>query len=145
MGGTMKAGDYLAAYGHFRAGLEGHTRLPFLEGRLRHAGPCLIRGVLIDLGAYPGLLAGEGEVIGDLFEILDPTVEGPLDAYEDYDPADERPFDPAAGTGSRYLRRRIDLISPKSMTAWVYVWNVPSAPGTPIASGDWAGHLTTRD
>jgi len=91
-------------------------------------GPCLIPGKLYDLGDYPGLIASEGRVIGELFRVIDISVMPQLDRFEDYDPADE--------LRSRYLRREVALIEPE-IIAWVYLWNQSVENCKPIASGDW--------
>ena len=65
-------------------------------------GPATIRGTLLDLGAYPGLILNPNgpEVAGHLFALPEPSAPAwaLLDAYEDF-----RPDDPAA---SLFLRRQ---------------------------------------
>jgi gamma-glutamylcyclotransferase (GGCT)/AIG2-like uncharacterized protein YtfP len=122
----------LAVYGSLRAG-HGLPEAPEVQHALRARGPCVIRGRLVDLGDYPGLLDGPGLVQGELFEVLDPDVLRTLDAYEEYDPGD-----PA---GSAYLRRAVTLLRP-AIDAWVYIYN-GDVDGLPvIASGDWAAHVS---
>lgn len=123
----MKAGDLLAVYGLLRAGEVGFERFG-LANAFAHVGRCIIRGKLYDIGRYPGLVAGEGRVVGELFRVTDMSVMPQLDEYEDYDPPDE--------AGSRYLRREVALIEPR-VTAWVYLWNRGVENCKPIANGDW--------
>jgi gamma-glutamylcyclotransferase (GGCT)/AIG2-like uncharacterized protein YtfP len=103
---------------------------------LRALGRCLIAGLLVDLGDYPGLVEGRGEVAGELFEILDPAVLDLIDVYEEHVPADEE--------RSVYLRRAVPLIEPR-VDAWVYFYNRSTARSPLIASGDWAAHVAGRD
>lgn len=123
----MNEGDLLAVYGLLRKGEVGFARFG-LARAFEHVGSCVIPGRLFDLGDYPGLVAGEGSVIGELFRVTDMSLMSQLDAYEDYDASDEN--------GSRYLRRDVSLIEP-AVTAWVYLWNRSVEGCGPIASGDW--------
>lgn len=122
-----RAGDLLAVYGLLRTGEEGFRRFD-LATHLEHVGPCRIPGRLYDLGRYPGLARGEGEVIGDLFRLKSADVIARLDDYEDYNPANE--------TEAHYLRRAIQLAEP-DVTAWVYLWNRSVEGCKPLAHGDW--------
>jgi len=92
-------------------------------------GPCLLEGVLLDLGEYPGLVVGPGIVRGELFSMPEGDLAlGILDEYECYDRGDEE--------HSLYLRRQVPLVDPDE-TAWVYLYN-GAAHGCPVvASGDW--------
>lgn len=106
----------------------GGDRRAGVAGALRHEGPCRIPGRLWDLGEYPGLVAGGGEVRGELFEADGPTLET-LDAFEQ--------------EGSLYVRRQIRLIEP-NIEAWVYFYNQTLDHAQPIAGGCWRTHLVTR-
>lgn len=65
--------------------------------------PALVRGLLLDLGAYPGLLPGDDWVLGELWTLepihMPQTLES-LDAVEGYDVATDRGL---------YLRRAIPV------------------------------------
>jgi gamma-glutamylcyclotransferase (GGCT)/AIG2-like uncharacterized protein YtfP len=123
----LGAGERLAAYGLLRPGAHGLDALG-LRGRVRPLGPCRIPGRLIDLGGHPALIAGPGEVAGDLLELLDREAGDALDDFEDFDRADpER---------SVYRRERLRLARPP-IHAWVYLWNGPPGAGPIIATGDW--------
>lgn len=123
----VQAGDAFAVYGLLRKGASGFDGFG-LERAFRAIGPCRIPGVMYDLGGHPGLVAGEGGVVGELFEVADPSVVAKLDAFEDYYPhAPER---------SRYLRRQIMLLTP-ARKAWVYVWNQPVEGYARVDTGDW--------
>jgi len=117
----------VAVYGLLRSGETGFERFG-LAGAFAPLGPCIIPGRLYDLGAYPGLVEGPGEVIGELFEVRDPGVMPALDAFEDY-----WPDDPAR---SRYDRVEVRLMKP-DRRAWVYRWTLDLAAARRIESGDW--------
>lgn len=124
---TVRPGDSFAVYGLLRKGASGFAQFG-LEQAFRPLGPCRIPGIIHDLGGYPGLVAGEGEVVGELFEVVDATVIAQLDAFEEYDPAAEH--------ASRYLRWRLRLLAPEA-DAWVYVWNRPVTGFPRVGNGDW--------
>lgn len=88
--------------------------------RLRPVSAGTIRGRLLDLGEYPGVVLDDssgGEVSGEVFEVPDVETLAELDAYEDY-----RPGDPDA---SLYLRveTQAKMSDGTQKTCWVYVYN----------------------
>lgn len=107
---------------------------------LRAAGPASIVGALHaihdEAGWFPALLAGEGQVHGQLYETLpgfDTAALGRMDSYEDFDPAD-----PA---GSLYLRETCLATAPSGETCnvQVYRFNQPLPQGSRrIPGGDFA-------
>ncbi len=113
---SVRTGDAFAVYGLLRAGESGFAQFG-LEEAFAPLGPCTLRGQLYDLGAYPGLVEGQGQVIGEIFEVRDPSVMPRVDAFEDY-----WPEDPAR--------------SP-DRDAWVYVWVLGVEGARLIESGDW--------
>ena len=123
----VEVGDAFAVYGLLRAGERGFARFG-LANAFKPLGPCRIPGELWNLGAYPGLVTGRGEVVGELFELTDISVMPKLDAFEDYWPDDP--------DRSRYDRVQVQLIEP-NRTAWVYVWRLGLDDATRIESGDW--------
>ena len=125
--GQVESGDLIAVYGLLRAGESGFSQFG-LANAFRSAGSCLIPGRLYDLGAYPGLVHGKGAVIGELFEVVDASVMGKLDAFEDYWPDDP--------DRSRYERVRLQLVNDPRQ-AWVYVWCLGLDQARLIKSGDW--------
>jgi len=130
----LKVADtlYIAAYGSLRRGF-GLPDLPEeLTTMLVDEGACTIEGDLYDLGDYPGLLPGRGQVVGQLFRVTDPRSIFPLlDKYER--------FDPSAPDRSLYIRRCVRLIDPE-VDAWVYIYNGFPVTDKLIKSGDWAGY-----
>jgi gamma-glutamylcyclotransferase (GGCT)/AIG2-like uncharacterized protein YtfP len=84
----------LFAYGTLLAGMRLHEMLAdaiFL-------GPAIVRGKLLDLGEYAGLVEDDGVVTGEIYEMDHKLLER-LDEVEGF-----RPHDPA---GSLYLRKDV--------------------------------------
>jgi gamma-glutamylcyclotransferase (GGCT)/AIG2-like uncharacterized protein YtfP len=117
----------LAVYGTLRKGEKTLEPLRFLEA-MKLRGPCKIAGKLVDLGDYPGLVAGEGVVVGDLFEIGDLRLWHELDRYEAYDPDNI--------ADSEYERVYCRLADPP-LDSWVYRYVGAADRGTLVESGDW--------
>jgi len=125
---SVRDGDLIAVYGLLRAGQSGFARFG-LAGAFEARGPCRIPGLLYDLGDYPGLVGGPGQVRGELFAVRNALVMPRLDAFEDYWSGDK--------SRTRYERRRLTLAQPEGLEAWVYVWVCPLTGARAIPSGDW--------
>ncbi len=95
---------------------------------LRHVRPCKIAGQIIDLGGYPGLIPGPGEVACDLMSLASPAAGRQIDAFED--------FTPETPETSRYIRKPTPLLG-EDTVAWAYWWNEDWRGHASIASGDW--------
>jgi gamma-glutamylcyclotransferase (GGCT)/AIG2-like uncharacterized protein YtfP len=121
--------EYVAVYGSLRQGF-GLPGTPDLGDRLRARGPCRIPGKLYDLGGYPGLVSGDGDVAGELYEVPDLSVFPMIDAHERYNADDCE--------NSLYLRKAVRLHEPANIDAWVYVYNREIADKPLIDNGDWA-------
>jgi gamma-glutamylcyclotransferase (GGCT)/AIG2-like uncharacterized protein YtfP len=122
-----KSTGHIAFYGTLMSGFGELDRLG-ARGQLRLLGPCLIGGVMFDVGEWPTLVLGDGTVQGELFEILDEGVFARLDPFEDYNPGDR--------AGSSFVRRRVQLLEP-DLDAWVYVANGAPSDARPVTSGSW--------
>lgn len=122
---TPESDDLLALYGTLMKEYPQHEELG-LHDSLSYEGECVLEGVLLDLGEYPGLVPGDGRVDAELYRVQDTGVFERLDDYEGYEPGD---------TDSLYIRRRMPLRD-RGEPAWVYVYNgdreTPRVPG-----GDW--------
>lgn len=118
----------LALYGSLMRSVGPRLRELGLEGRMQWLGPCRLRGSLLHLGDYPGLVAGSGMVHGELWRLLDAGVLKVLDAYEDCVPPP--PAQP------EYQRRRVQLVEPER-DAWVYQYVRAPCKAPTVASGDW--------
>lgn len=124
--------DLLFVYGTLRPTLAAgaHARLVH---DLELVGPATVAGVLLDLGDYPGLVAGAGVVHGDLLRIADPTRLVALDAYEE------------CGSPDPLFQRERTVASLHDGTtavAWVYRCVRITERATVIVGGDYAAHRT---
>lgn len=115
---------------------EAHERLGVAD-RLSFVSPCVLSGVLYDLGQFPGAVPGEGAVHGELFRLRDPQLWAVLDRYEGYDPNRE--------AASLFLRRLVTLQAPTDQTAWVYWYNGDPTDCPRVPSGDWAAYVQEQD
>lgn len=118
----------LVTYGTLMRPFGGPDALD-LGDRISLVSSCRFRGILYDLGPFPGAVPGEGRVFGELHRLKDHHVWSVLDRYEGY--AEE------AEESSLFVRRRIDLEEPSGQTAWVYWYNGETDGYDGVPSGDW--------
>ena len=101
--------------------------------RLHFHGDGWLRGVLYDLGDYPGAVfdtTTDMRVDGTVFELpQDPQVLEALDRYEGYDPTPH-----AANLFVRKLQR-VDLMTGDTIECWVYEYNGNPNGALAIARG----------
>lgn len=124
---------HLFVYGTLRSNQPNAPRL----GGATPLGWATARGDLLDLGDYPGLVEGTGQVVGELF-VLPCAALARIDLVEGFDPLDPE--------GSLFLREEREVQLPgraTSLGAWVYRW--PHGGGRPIHHGDWVRHLQERE
>jgi gamma-glutamylcyclotransferase (GGCT)/AIG2-like uncharacterized protein YtfP len=120
--------ELLAVYGTLMTGLALPQQPGGVEDALRLRGPCRIPGRLYDMKlGYPALTAEEGDVSGELFEIVDPAGLETLDAYEP----------------PPYERRLVRLIEP-DVDAWVYVYAGELPAEDAIDDADWRAFMAVR-
>ena len=109
--------------------LQGEMRNPVLDGS-RCLGPALASGKLVDLGRYPALLEGDGNVVGEVYEVNRLTLEQ-LDRIEGFD--QRRPL------ASLYRRETIDIryfADDRRERVLTYRYHRPHR-GAPIPHGDY--------
>jgi gamma-glutamylcyclotransferase (GGCT)/AIG2-like uncharacterized protein YtfP len=98
--------------------------------------PGRIVGGLVDCASYPGLVAGEGWVQGELVAVTDPVVMRELDGIEGF---------PGFGRGEGLYRRTLVRVAcewPARPLAWTYRLEGDPARFPPIPNGSWrARHL----
>lgn len=127
--------ERLFVYGTLMPGYGNHRRI---FEHVRSARPGAIQGILIDLGAFPALIHGEGRVKGILLEV-DAEALRITDFIEGYR---------ADGGRSLYVREmtEVDVGDGSAVYAWTYFFACPdhtqdhprlivgSANGVPIYS-----------
>lgn len=133
----------LFVYGSLRRDLA-HAMHVVLARAARLVGEASVRGVLYDLGAYPGLVVtdeGDARVTGELYA-FDPgsaqTALEVLDAYEGCSAADPEPHE--------YRREilSVRLVDGSEFTAWTYLLNRSHAGLTPVPGGDYVAWIRKR-
>lgn len=126
-------------YGSLRRGAPGGMARLMQPGS-RRSGLGRVRGRLLDLGAYPGLVPGTtGWVVGELHQLLDaPGVLERLDRYEGCGPADPPPHEFAR------VVLPVRTAAGLEVPAWVYVYRGATAGRPAIPSGDYLAHLRGR-
>lgn len=118
------------------SGCTAHGRL---ERNARKIGDGVVRGKLYHLGGFPGLIRGEGEVHGEVYEVNPETV-AVLDAYEGYTSA--------APDKSLYVRDKTTVKMADGNVVrkvHVYYYNRPISPDrVEIATGKWRDCLDEK-
>jgi gamma-glutamylcyclotransferase (GGCT)/AIG2-like uncharacterized protein YtfP len=107
-----------------------------LKGKVRHLRSCTIAGEIRDLGEFPGLVAGDGTVKGELYELTDLAVFKILDAYEE--------FDPLHIDRSLFVRRAVRLKDP-SVDCWVYFYNGDASQAPKVPDLQWPEYKRRRE
>lgn len=131
--GPVRPGDLFFFYGLLKQGAVGSPDHIDLQGGGEFLRPAFVRGVLYDLGTYPGLRDGEGQVSGLLYRLNDVSLVPLLDEFEDVVPADIK-----ASLYVRTLKPVLDKSgNPMGETAWVYEYNQPVRDFPRIEDGNW--------
>ena len=87
---------------------------------------------MYDLGSYPGIIDGEGQVIGEIYEINQVTLNE-LDKAEGYSPEEPK--------GSKYIRKEVKIVSTEvDDTVIAYFYNQQVEESGRILSGDYRKH-----
>lgn len=98
------------------------------EGSLRHVRNDTVRGSLYALGWFPGWVPeGDGEVIVETYEVLNPAIIDSLDRYEGYHPTDI--------SGSLFVRQIVTTVGGHETE--IYRFNGHVDGRRRIESGDW--------
>ena len=97
-------------------------------------GPARVPGRLVDVGRYPGLLHGAGQVSGELYRVSDAQLAR-LDDIEDMVPGDR--------AASQYWREQVVVLDGAlaGCRVWTYVYNRPVDGLTPIPHGDYRRYI----
>jgi gamma-glutamylcyclotransferase (GGCT)/AIG2-like uncharacterized protein YtfP len=110
----------LFVYGTLMRGYGLHR---LLEGAATFLGDARVRGRLLDLRGYPGLVDGEGWVRGELYRLHDAELLRTLDREEGYN----------------FERRRagVSLGDGRRSTAWLYRYRGQQERAVVIPDGDY--------
>ena len=126
----MALTELLFIYGTLLPGL----RLAREMAGAERLGAAQVRGHLYDIGTYPGLIAGDGWVSGEIYR-LSPDHLHRLDAVEEFVPGD-----PIA---SLYWRDRMEVMHGvlAQQCVWVYRYNRSVEGLQHISQGDYRSYL----
>lgn len=128
---TDESTTRLFVYGTLMPGFGNHANIEHL---VRSSRAATAEGVLIDLGAFPALIPGDGLVKGVLLELAEEVLTI-TDCIEGYD---------ADGGRNLYLRKKtlVKLADGEEVAAWVYEFaNPEQIADHPHASVDSSGDL----
>ena len=120
----------LFIYGTLMPGLRLQAEMQGAE----RLGPARVPGRLVDVGRYPGLLQGEGLVVGEVYRVSEAQLAH-LDEVEEMVPGDRG--------ASQYWRERVTVQEGAlaGQQVWTYVYNLPVDGLTPIAHGDYRRYI----
>lgn len=133
--------DKVFVYGTLRSGFPLHRHLR--EGGARLLGRGTIRGLLYDLGNYPGAVRSKSpldEIEGELYQLLSPDEQlALLDEIEEF--YSEQP------SASLYIRElsQVQLPTGRRLEAWVYFLPQKPPGARLISSNDYAHHNHSRN
>jgi len=123
---TVSSGiNHVYTYGTLRKGEERVDTMNVYSEKVYD--DCKLEGILLNLGSYPGLVAGDGSVIGEIH--YTPKIQNTLnklDYIENFQGSDIE----------NSLFRRV-IVKSEGKFCWTYVWNGSPDDGQIIQSGDW--------
>jgi len=126
--------DNLFAYGTLQPGCA-PAGVAAQAAKLRPLGAGFVRGVLYDLGRYPGAVAdatSQSRIAGTVMELPeDETILRQLDDYEG--------FDPQSPETSEFVRERqmVEMSDGRKLECWFYRYNGTSCGTGVITGGVW--------
>jgi gamma-glutamylcyclotransferase (GGCT)/AIG2-like uncharacterized protein YtfP len=103
--------------------MRGYPLHAVIAGRAQYLEPGSVRGTLLDLGRYPGLLEGRGRVVGEVYRLQTAELLPVVDREEGYN--------------FERCRMRVTLASGRRVQAWAYRYRGPRERATAIADGDY--------
>ena len=123
----------LFTYGLLRKNAK-HEMSSFLVDHAEHISEATFQGKLYLIEYYPGVIASvdkEDRVIGDVFNLTDPSILIQLDQFEGVGESFAQP--------NEYSRevRPVKLVGGEVVDAWVYLYGWSVKPENYITSGDF--------
>ena len=129
---AVHSGDLFVFYGLLKQGAAGQPGELDLAGAGEFGAPCRFRGRMVDLGGFPGVVAGDVLCHGVRWRVRDAGIVPAMDAFEDVTE------DPAT---SLYLRVKVPLLDDAGAatgeTAWIYWYNRSVDGFVPVQDGNW--------
>jgi gamma-glutamylcyclotransferase (GGCT)/AIG2-like uncharacterized protein YtfP len=132
---------YMFVYGTLMAtatSIAGVNERKIIQKHCEFVGVASVRGVLFDVGIYPGAVltdAGRDRVHGEIWALPTHRAEmfDVLDLYEGCGPTSAKPH--------MYNRRKVQVRagSGRRVVAWTYLWNGSVAAHERIVNGRWNG------
>lgn len=117
-----RAKSLVFVYGSLRQGMGNHYMMEGTE----FIGTAVVNGYrLLDVGAFPAVIVGEGEVVGEVYEVKEADLAR-LDRFE--------------GCPSLYVREEAIAKfhgSSECVNVFIYRWNKDASKLRPIKSGDY--------
>jgi gamma-glutamylcyclotransferase (GGCT)/AIG2-like uncharacterized protein YtfP len=124
--------DYLFAYGTLIPGCE-PAQMNSICSRLELVGEATVRGILYDLGAFPGVVEGDGIVRGVVLRV-------PRDAWRAMDAYEGCPIPGGEDGLFRRIPTRATLAGGDDIECWLYVYAREVDAERIVVSGDWRQH-----
>lgn len=128
----VEAGDVFVFYGLLKQGAAGAPDALRLEVAGEFLGPCHFRATMLDLGGFPGVVAGDTLCQGVRWRLKDAAVVPAMDEFEDVTD------DPAT---SLYLRRKVPVLNEAGAEtgeqAWIYIYNQKTDGFAILPDGNW--------
>lgn len=123
--------NYIVLYGTLMRGYDNYDKFN-LSNRLSYIKKTKFNGIMYDIGGYPGVIVEEDNnriIEGELYYIRDQSLLPKLDDFESYYPENTK--------NSLYIRELIELESPKSIKAWIYLYNKSVNDKDVVKSNNW--------
>jgi gamma-glutamylcyclotransferase (GGCT)/AIG2-like uncharacterized protein YtfP len=97
-----------------------------------------IKGLLYDIGEYPGALTDSGEgryIYGNIFGMDEP--DSILKVIDDYEG-----IGGLYGHPQEYIRKQVDILTDNgNVSCWMYIYNLPVDTYNQIPEGDYIQYL----
>jgi gamma-glutamylcyclotransferase (GGCT)/AIG2-like uncharacterized protein YtfP len=121
--------DYLFAYGTLIPGCE-PAHMNAICSRMELIGEGTVRGLLYDLGAFPGVVEGDGTIRGVILRV-------PADAWPAMDAYEGCPLPGGEDGLFRRVMTLATLSNGETVDCWLYVYARDVANHRAVPSGDW--------
>jgi len=132
MGAEVRSGDLFVFYGLLKQGAAGAPPWLDLAGAGTFGTPCRFRGRMVDLGGFPGVVAGDVLCHGLRWRVRDAGIVPEMDDFEDLTD------DPVKSLYWRVLvTLRDDAGAATGEDAWVYWFNQSVDGYPPVVDGNW--------